>query len=84
MTKFNCQLSMSTKLILLYQQVIKQTQPNVVFLELCDSRLSILSLDEKTIIDESKSMGIAKIRRNIRDVSYENEIYLIFFECFYF
>ena len=75
---------MSTKLILLYQQVIKQTQPNVVFLELCDSRLSILSLDEKTIIDESKSMGIAKIRRNIRDVSYENEIYLIFFECFYF
>ena len=79
MTKFNCQLSMSTKLTLLYQQVIKQTQPNVVFLELCDSRLSILSLDEKTIIDESKTMGIAKIRRNIRDVSYENGIYFILF-----
>ena len=70
---------MSTKLTLLYQQVIKQTQPNVVFLELCDSRLSILSLDEKTIIEESKTMGIAKIRRNIRDVSYENEIYFILF-----
>ncbi|XP_054164110.1 traB domain-containing protein-like [Oppia nitens] len=46
---------------------IRRTKPNIIVLELCESRLSILSFDEKSILEESKTMGIAKIRRNIQE-----------------
>jgi pheromone shutdown protein TraB len=49
------------------EETIRKTQPNVVVLELCESRLSILSLDEKTIMEESKTLGVAKMRRNIKE-----------------
>ncbi|CAG2102340.1 unnamed protein product, partial [Medioppia subpectinata] len=45
-------------------QTILRTQPNIIVLELCESRLSILSMDEKTILEESSTMGVAKIRHN--------------------
>ncbi|CAG2105555.1 unnamed protein product [Medioppia subpectinata] len=48
-------------------QTILRTQPNIIVLELCESRLSILSMDEKTILEESSTMGVAKIRHNIRE-----------------
>ncbi|CAG2175601.1 unnamed protein product [Oppiella nova] len=48
-------------------QTILRAQPNIIVLELCESRLSILSMDEKTILEESQTMGVAKIRHNIRE-----------------
>ena len=52
-----------------FVKTIRKVEPNVVVLELCESRLSILSFDEKSIMEESKTMGIAKMRRNIQEVS---------------
>ncbi|RWS03548.1 hypothetical protein B4U80_11261, partial [Leptotrombidium deliense] len=40
---------------------IKKTQPNVVILELCSNRLSILYLNEKTILEEAKKPSIANM-----------------------
>ncbi|KAI1294835.1 TraB domain-containing protein [Halotydeus destructor] len=49
------------------EETIRKTQPDVVVLELCQSRLSILSLDEARIIEESKTLGVAKIQQNIKE-----------------
>ncbi|RWS08216.1 traB domain-containing protein-like protein, partial [Dinothrombium tinctorium] len=49
------------------EETIKKTQPNVVVLELCESRLSILALDEKTILEEAKSPSITKLRSHIKE-----------------
>lgn len=49
-------------------QVIRQVKPNVVVLELCKSRLFILEHDEKTMLEEAKNMGLAKIRKSISEV----------------
>jgi len=40
---------------------IRAVEPDVVMVELCDSRKSILSMDEETILRESKGMDTAKI-----------------------
>jgi len=48
-------------------ETIRKTRPNIVVLELCKSRLNILSLDEKTIIEESQSMSVAKVRKHIQE-----------------
>lgn len=44
---------------------IQRTQPNVVVLELCESRLSILALDEETILRESQNLSLDQVRSNI-------------------
>jgi pheromone shutdown protein TraB len=49
------------------EEVIRKTQPDVVVIELCQSRLSILSLDEQTIMEESKNLNMAKLQQNIRE-----------------
>ncbi|RWS20030.1 traB domain-containing protein-like protein, partial [Leptotrombidium deliense] len=49
------------------EETIKKTQPNVVVLELCSNRLSILSLNEKTILEEAKNPSIAKLRSQIKE-----------------
>jgi len=40
---------------------IRAVEPDVVMVELCDSRKAILSMDEETILRESKALDAAKI-----------------------
>ena len=49
------------------QETIRLVQPNVIVLELCKSRLAILSLDEKTLLEESSTLSLEKITHNIRE-----------------
>ena len=50
-------------------KMIQQTQPDVVMVELCPSRINILSLDEATLLREAKNINLDKIRAAIRQVS---------------
>lgn len=43
-------------------KTIKAVQPDVVMIELCKSRVNILSLDEETILEEAKNMNFQKIK----------------------
>lgn len=45
---------------------IRKTRPHVVVLELCDSRLAILALDEETILEDSKNLSLEQVRSNIQ------------------
>lgn len=47
-------------------QLIRSTKPDVLMLELCQSRVNILSLDEETLLRESAQMNLAKLRAIIR------------------
>ena len=49
-------------------QTIELTQPDVVLLELCNSRVNILSLDEETLLREAKDINWDKIRTAIKQV----------------
>jgi len=42
-------------------QVIRNVRPDVVMVELCPSRIHILKLDEKTLLEEAKSINIPKV-----------------------
>ncbi|XP_066261651.1 traB domain-containing protein [Euwallacea similis] len=46
--------------------VIRQVQPQIVIVELCPSRTSILDLDESTILEEAKNVDMSKIIATIR------------------
>jgi pheromone shutdown protein TraB len=41
-------------------ELIRQVEPNVVVLELCNERRNILTLDEEAILKQSKEMNISK------------------------
>jgi pheromone shutdown protein TraB len=47
-------------------KTIQLTQPDVVVVELCKSRINILSLDEETLLREAKNINLDKIRAAIR------------------
>ncbi|ESO99290.1 hypothetical protein LOTGIDRAFT_113686, partial [Lottia gigantea] len=47
-------------------KVINATQPDVVMLELCKSRMNILELDENTLLEEAKNINMDKIRLAIK------------------
>ncbi|PIK45996.1 putative traB domain-containing protein [Apostichopus japonicus] len=47
-------------------KIIQSVQPDVVVLELCKSRLSILSLDEETLLREAQNLNTAKLRQSIQ------------------
>ena len=50
-------------------QTIHNTQPDVVMVELCSSRINILQLDEETLLEEAKNINMEKIRLSIKQVS---------------
>ena len=52
-------------------QTIDLTQPDVVLVELCNSRVNILRLDEETLMEEAKNINIEKIRHAIKQVSLQ-------------
>lgn len=49
------------------ETTIRKVQPDIVVLELCKSRLPILSLDEKTLLEESSNLSFDKVHQNIKD-----------------
>ncbi|XP_054726689.1 uncharacterized protein LOC129236363 [Anastrepha obliqua] len=57
--------------------VIRNVRPEVVMVELCPSRVHILKLDEKTLLEEAKNFNFAKIRSIIQTHGYINGIFFI-------
>ncbi|KAH8358828.1 hypothetical protein KR093_002708 [Drosophila rubida] len=57
--------------------VIRNVRPDVVMVELCPSRVHILKLDEKTLLEEAKNINIPKIRGIIQTHGYINGIFFI-------
>ncbi|XP_055905504.1 traB domain-containing protein [Eupeodes corollae] len=57
--------------------VIRNVRPDVVMVELCPSRIHILKLDEKTLLEEAKNFNIAKIRSIFQTNGYINGIFFI-------
>ena len=49
-------------------QTIHNTQPDVVMVELCNSRINILQLDEATLLEEAQNINMEKIRLSIKQV----------------
>lgn len=47
-------------------QTIHNTQPDVVMVELCNSRINILQLDEATLLEEAQNINMEKIRLSIK------------------
>uniref|UniRef100_F1KY78 TraB domain-containing protein n=1 Tax=Ascaris suum TaxID=6253 RepID=F1KY78_ASCSU len=45
---------------------IENTQPDMVMVELCPSRISILSMDENTLLHEAKNLNLEKIISTIK------------------
>ena len=48
--------------------MIRKTKPNIVVLELCKNRMHILDYDEKRLLEEMESLGLAKLRATIKEV----------------
>ncbi|XP_033233151.1 traB domain-containing protein isoform X2 [Drosophila pseudoobscura] len=57
--------------------VIRNVRPDVVMVELCPSRIHILKLDEKTLLEEAKNINIPKIRGLIQTHGYINGVFFI-------
>ncbi|VDP14501.1 unnamed protein product [Onchocerca flexuosa] len=47
-------------------QTIASTQPDMVMVELCPSRISILSMDEVTLLEEAKNLNFDKVINTIK------------------
>lgn len=59
-------------------KTIRAVQPDIVMIELDKSRVNILSLDEKTILEESKNMNFQKIRLTIQQNGFlQGVLYLL-------
>lgn len=59
-------------------KTIKAVQPDVVMIELCKSRVNILSLDEETILEESKNMNFQKIKAAMEQNGFlQGALYLL-------
>lgn len=62
----------------IFEQVIRHVQPDIVILELCNSRLNILNLDEETILREAQEINTRKILSTIKSNGvYNGIIYLL-------
>jgi len=57
--------------------VIRNTRPHIVVVELCESRVHILKLDEQTLLEEAKDINVHKIRNVIKSNGFINGIFYI-------
>ncbi|KAL3852156.1 hypothetical protein ACJMK2_015834 [Sinanodonta woodiana] len=60
-------------------KTIKATQPNVVVVELCHSRINILQLDERTLLEEAKNINLEKIQRSVKQDGFVQGLMNILF-----
>lgn len=49
-------------------QTIRAVQPDVVVVELCQYRVSMLKMDENTLLKEAKDINMEKVRQAIKQV----------------
>lgn len=47
-------------------KTIQGVKPNIVMVELCNSRVNILQLDEETLLEEAKNINLEKIKLSIK------------------
>lgn len=57
-------------------QTIRAVQPDVVVVELCQYRVSMLKMDEKTLLKEAKDINLEKVQQAIKQVSHDMVIIL--------
>lgn len=49
-------------------QTIREVQPDVVVVELCQYRVSMLKMDERTLLREAKEVSLQKLQQAVRQV----------------
>ncbi len=49
-------------------QTIRAVQPDVVVVELCQYRVSMLKMDENTLLREAKDINLDKVQQAIKQV----------------
>lgn len=49
-------------------QTIREVQPDVVVVELCQYRVSMLKMDESTLLQEAKELSLEKLQQAVRQV----------------
>lgn len=49
-------------------QTIQEVQPDVVVVELCQYRVSMLKMDERTLLKEAKEINLEKLQQAIKQV----------------
>lgn len=52
----------------LSNQTIRAVQPDVVVVELCQYRVSMLKMDENTLLREAKDINLEKVQQAIKQV----------------
>lgn len=60
-------------------KTIEATQPDVVMVELCNSRLNILQLDEERLLEEAKDINLEKIRLAVKQSGFSQGIMHLLF-----
>lgn len=53
---------LNTYCIPILSKVIQNVRPDIVMVELCPSRINILGLDEKTLLEEARNINITKVK----------------------
>ncbi len=56
--------------------MIRAVQPDVVVVELCQYRVSMLKMDEKTLLKEAKDINLEKVQQAIKQVSHDKVVIL--------
>ncbi|XP_060070439.1 traB domain-containing protein-like [Ylistrum balloti] len=51
-------------------ETIRKTQPDIVILELCESRTNMLHFDEKFLLEETKNFNLQKIKQTINKMGF--------------
>lgn len=51
-------------------QTIRAVQPDVVVVELCQYRVSMLKMDENTLLKEAKDINLEKVQQAIKQVRF--------------
>lgn len=49
-------------------QTIREVQPDVVVVELCQYRVSMLKMDERTLLREAKEVSLEKLQQAVKQV----------------
>lgn len=63
----------SPLLFLCLTQTIRAVQPDVVVVELCQYRVSMLKMDENTLLREAKDINLDKVQQAIKQVRLSDD-----------
>lgn len=55
--------------------MIRAVQPDVVVVELCQYRVSMLKMDEKTLLKEAKDINLEKVQQAIKQVKLYSRLW---------